>query len=266
VVLQFHLLRNERPELFANQLVNRLWYFRYGFEGIFSDISELKSWLELEVDGKQIEIPEDVAGLMVLNLPNYSGGVNLWGELPSPSNSDNSNNDADEIESNQKYHTHNNNSHHSHHSHNSDEDDEQLSYEEQTMEQQRQQHAENHNNEPRYHAQSIDDMMVEVVGITGSFHFGAIYSKLSSAIKIAQGRSLKFKTRRALPVQVDGEPWLQEACTIELSFFNQSRMVYKSGESCTIRTLQDSGSANSLGLSSKLSEDEVHHYNVLLMS
>lgn len=73
----------------------------------------------------------------------------------------------------------------------------------------------------QYKMQQIDDKVLEVVGITGSFHMvvipcnvltctkGTIQVSLSEAIRIAQGFALKMKLKRRLPAQVDGEPWTQ---------------------------------------------------------
>ena len=75
--------------------------------------------------------------------------------------------------------------------------------------------------------------MLEVVGVTGVMHLGQIQSGLKSAIRIVQvsvealrkgfghtyhvpmkllqGSHIKIKTNTEIPVQVDGEPWLQPA-------------------------------------------------------
>jgi diacylglycerol kinase (ATP) len=55
------------------------------------------------------------------------------------------------------------------------------------------------------------DGMLEVVGVTGVMHLGQIQSGLKSAIRIVQGSHIKIKTNTEIPVQVDGEPWLQPA-------------------------------------------------------
>ncbi|XP_023323725.1 diacylglycerol kinase theta [Eurytemora carolleeae] len=55
------------------------------------------------------------------------------------------------------------------------------------------------------------DGMLEVVGVTGMVHLGQIQSGLRSAIRIAQGSHLKIHMNREVPVQVDGEPWIQPA-------------------------------------------------------
>ncbi|XP_031628773.1 diacylglycerol kinase theta isoform X2 [Contarinia nasturtii] len=53
------------------------------------------------------------------------------------------------------------------------------------------------------------DGMLEVVGVTGVVHLGQIQSGLRSAIRIAQGGHIKIHSHSDIPVQVDGEPWIQ---------------------------------------------------------
>ncbi|ESO02945.1 hypothetical protein HELRODRAFT_81183 [Helobdella robusta] len=55
------------------------------------------------------------------------------------------------------------------------------------------------------------DGMLEVVGLTGVVHMGQIQSGLRSAIRIAQGGHIRIQLLADLPVQVDGEPWIQPA-------------------------------------------------------
>ncbi|XP_048513108.1 diacylglycerol kinase theta isoform X2 [Athalia rosae] len=53
------------------------------------------------------------------------------------------------------------------------------------------------------------DGMLEVVGVTGVVHLAQIQSGLRSATRIAQGGHIKIHLHSELPVQVDGEPWVQ---------------------------------------------------------
>lgn len=55
------------------------------------------------------------------------------------------------------------------------------------------------------------DGMLEVVGVTGVVHLGQIQSGLRSATRIAQGGHIKIRLNSDTPVQVDGEPWIQNA-------------------------------------------------------
>ena len=89
--------------------------------------------MELYVDSNKIKLLPDLSGLMVLNIPSYAGGANLWG--------------TDE-NSSQEY--------------------------------------------LQFYNPSVHDGLLEVVGVTGSFHMGACTVNLSRAIRIAQGIFIYF--------------------------------------------------------------------------
>ncbi|XP_030830210.1 diacylglycerol kinase theta isoform X6 [Strongylocentrotus purpuratus] len=56
-----------------------------------------------------------------------------------------------------------------------------------------------------------DDGMLELVGMTGVVHMGQIQSGLRSGVRLAQGASIRITMNTDMPVQVDGEPWMQLA-------------------------------------------------------
>ncbi|MEQ2187962.1 hypothetical protein GOODEAATRI_010120, partial [Goodea atripinnis] len=55
----------------------------------------------------------------------------------------------------------------------------------------------------------IDDSLLEVVGVTGVVHMGQVQSGLRSGIRIAQGSYIRLTVSKPVPVQLDGEPWIQ---------------------------------------------------------
>ncbi|BFZ21453.1 hypothetical protein BsWGS_24491 [Bradybaena similaris] len=55
------------------------------------------------------------------------------------------------------------------------------------------------------------DGNLEIVGVTGVVHMGQIHSGLRHGIRIAQGGHLRITLLCDMPVQVDGEPWVQPA-------------------------------------------------------
>uniref|UniRef100_A0A3Q3A8L9 Diacylglycerol kinase n=1 Tax=Kryptolebias marmoratus TaxID=37003 RepID=A0A3Q3A8L9_KRYMA len=69
----------------------------------------------------------------------------------------------------------------------------------------------------RFRKPSINDGLLEVVGVTGVVHMGQVQSGLRSGIRIAQGTYVRLTVRNHLPVQVDGEPWIQPPGLIIIS-------------------------------------------------
>ncbi|KAG5453586.1 Diacylglycerol kinase theta [Clonorchis sinensis] len=53
------------------------------------------------------------------------------------------------------------------------------------------------------------DGQLEVVGVTGVVHLGQIFSGLRTGTRLAQGRHIRITIKTEIPVQVDGEPWIQ---------------------------------------------------------
>ena len=63
---------------------------------------------------------------------------------------------------------------------------------------------------------SCQDGFLDVVSVRGSFHLGQIRVGLSTCQQLCQCRDLKIVTKRKVPVQLDGEPWSQSACTLHV--------------------------------------------------
>ncbi|XP_043704283.1 diacylglycerol kinase 1 isoform X1 [Telopea speciosissima] len=169
VALDIHNLREENPEKFYNQFMNKVLYAREGAKSIMDRTFADFPWqVRVEVDGVEIEVPEDAEGVLVANIGSYMGGVDLW-----------------------------------------------------------QNEDENYDN---FDPQSMHDKVLEVVSISGMWHLGKLQVGLSRARRLAQGQSIKIQLFAALPVQVDGEPWFQEPCTLAISHHGQAFMLRRASE------------------------------------
>ncbi|KAL6555860.1 Diacylglycerol kinase 2 [Orobanche hederae] len=166
VAYEFHMNREENPEKFYSQFVNKLRYAKEGARDMMDRACADLPWqVWLEVDDKDIEIPKDAEGLIVLNIGSYMGGVELW----------------------------------------------QNDYE----------HDDN------FGHQSMHDKMLEVVCVTGSWHLGKLQVGLSQATRLAQGKVIIIHLSSPFPVQIDGEPFMQQPGCVQITHHGQVFMLRK---------------------------------------
>lgn len=169
VALDIHNLREENPEKFYNQFMNKVLYAREGAKSIMDRTFEDFPWqIRVEVDGVEVEVPEDAEGVLVANIGSYMGGVDLW-------------------------------------------QNEDESYD-------------------NFDPQSMHDKILEVVSISGTWHLGKLQVGLSRARRLAQGQTIKIQLFAKFPVQIDGEPWFQEPCTISIAHHGQAFMLKRAAE------------------------------------
>lgn len=83
-------------------------------------------------------------------------------------------------------------------------------------------------NSRRFENQHIGDGLIEVVGIYSSVHIAQVRGGLRQhAKRLAQGSKIVIKTQELLPMQTDGEPWMQAACTVTITLHNKMPMLRK---------------------------------------
>ncbi|XP_066906580.1 diacylglycerol kinase epsilon [Halyomorpha halys] len=69
--------------------------------------------------------------------------------------------------------------------------------------------------------QSMSDGKLEVIGIYSSFHMAQMQVGLSSPYRIGQASNVKIILKTREPMQMDGEPWMQSPCVVEVKFGGQ---------------------------------------------
>jgi diacylglycerol kinase (ATP) len=72
----------------------------------------------------------------------------------------------------------------------------------------------------------MNDRRLEVVGHYGTWHLGKLHIGMSRALQLAQCARVVIRTSAPLPMQVDGEPWMQEEpCAIAIEHHGQALML-----------------------------------------
>lgn len=71
----------------------------------------------------------------------------------------------------------------------------------------------------------FDDCKIEVLGLTSTFHIGQVMLGLSKPLFLGEGSHVKIRLNEHLPVQVDGEPWLQSPCQIDISWNSYAKLL-----------------------------------------
>ncbi|KAB5584666.1 hypothetical protein PHYPO_G00110120 [Pangasianodon hypophthalmus] len=98
----------------------------------------------------------------------------------------------------------------------------------------------------------LDDGLLEVVGVFGSFHCAQIQVKLANPVRLGQGHTVRLVLKSSrMPMQVDGEPWAQGPCTITITHKTQALMLYHSAEQTDDDDDEESSASDAEGPSVK---------------
>ncbi|CAM9430735.1 unnamed protein product [Chrysoparadoxa australica] len=273
VALEFHAIREARPGLFFNRVVNKAVYAGSAARNIIvRSCQDLGEKLTLTCDGVDIPLPARTESIIILNINSYGGGSKLWileeedgvsgigprslgpatlwgfglgrgafqeekeAEQGGEAGSEEDLWDEDlgvEAGEESQYSEHGSEGESSSCSDSDNYSDSASdSYDSSSGEESQGPLSGfwsglgfGRRRRPVFSPLSISDGVLEVVAVEGALHLGQIRVGMAQARTVAQCRSLQIKTNATLPMQVDGEPWRQKACNIDLTLHSQAFML-----------------------------------------
>jgi len=195
IALNFHEQRNRTPTLFRSRLTNKLWYSNIGaVETVAPKVAGLAKYVSIWCDDDEdpLMLPAGIEGLIVLNIDSYGGGARLWRPQSSSLRTSFLGGGWEEEGSAGAS------------------------------------KGTSFDGEVEFGEASMQDGLVEVVGVYGALHLGQLQVGLASAVHLRQCGKVRIEMRKEYPVQVDGEPWMQHPCVITIDPTNrQATMLRK---------------------------------------
>eukprot|EP01122_Echinamoeba_exundans_P001297 TRINITY_DN1136_c0_g1_i4.p1 TRINITY_DN1136_c0_g1~~TRINITY_DN1136_c0_g1_i4.p1 ORF type:complete len:348 (+),score=53.82 TRINITY_DN1136_c0_g1_i4:361-1404(+) len=88
VMLDFHEQRHSRPGLFVHPVVNKAVVGVHGMSaGLKNLVSPaLHKFVHFELDGKPVTLPKRIHALVILQIPSYASGTDIWGSYDKTTN------------------------------------------------------------------------------------------------------------------------------------------------------------------------------------
>ena len=79
ISLKFHSARNTMPYFFFSSIINKFWYACVSLSTMLSGRQfDLNQFIDIKCDGKKVNIPSNIQGIIFLNINSYAGGSTLW--------------------------------------------------------------------------------------------------------------------------------------------------------------------------------------------
>jgi len=82
----------------------------------------------------------------------------------------------------------------------------------------------------KFVSNSVGDKLLEILAVKSTFHLGRMVSECGTGVRLAQATQVRLTTSVPAYVQLDGEPWEEVPCYMEVSHLNQIRMLTRFDE------------------------------------
>ena len=79
--------------------------------------------------------------------------------------------------------------------------------------------------EDRFRPPSMNDGLLEIIGVQGVMHLGQIQGGLRGGIRLGQGSVINFRLSTPTPIEIDGEPFLQPVGRCKVTQGNTAQMM-----------------------------------------
>jgi len=87
-------------------------------------------------------------------------------------------------------------------------------------------------------ASSMQDGLIDIITVHGALHLGQLNWGVDKPVRICQAREVRIECLRKLPMHIDGEPWEQPACQMDIRLKNKSTMLRRTVDSRGASILQ----------------------------
>ena len=201
--LKFHRVRDRFPWLYVSAATNKLLYGVFGASDAVEHSCRdlLANHVRVIADGREISLPRCAEGVILLNINSYAGGVRMWekgrrgrfrswlGALISGGFGDCEVDASGEDEGSRAASA-----------------------------------------LPRELGSSEkSDGLVDVVVVYGALHLGQLSWGTDRPVRVCQARNVRLVVDKSFPVHVDGQPWEQEPCTLDVSLRNTATLLQTDG-------------------------------------
>ena len=201
--LKFHRARDRFPWLYVSAATNKLLYGVFGASDAVEHSCRdlLANHVRVIADGREISLPRCAEGVILLNINSYAGGVRMWekgrrgrfrswlGALISGGFGDCEVDASGEDEGSRAASA-----------------------------------------LPRELGSSEkSDGLVDVVVVYGALHLGQLSWGTDRPVRVCQARNVRLVVDKSFPVHVDGQPWEQEPCTLDVSLRNTATLLQTDG-------------------------------------